>query len=564
MKIRSFAAKRISDIAAVTLGAALALSLSACGGGGGSSATPQGTVNLSLTDAPGDYDNVWITVSSVWFHTSDSAGPDDSGWLKYPLSAPVTVDLLTLQNGGLAQVFSNLQLPVGTYRQILLFAVAPDAQLTSSASAQQLTYNDQVNYQDANDTEQSSPLEIVNPSKGIDLVGTFTVAQSSTLNLALDFNVERDVIPLYLGTQEDFVLKPRLAYYDLSHVGGIRGSVDCADLLAAGGSGFAYGVVVKAEMPSADGSYQAIDRWTGLHVNLSANSCTFTLFPLDIPAGASSATYDVLIRGRNMDTLVVQGVPVQVGTTAATGTQVSTDPLPLTQDTEYLANMPANAPMSPTGGDVQFYQTLPGTAAPYEVRFRAVDPFTGTFAFDEPLSTGPLQVGPYVAGGDPTLAPVVPNEGLGGFLPYGDAPYFTRTAASTGTLMPSGAGTANFTIGALAITAPASADSIAGTLMQGTAGRYDSGYLIVSHQGYIVSTLPLAPVLALNGGTGGAYMMSNIPGGSSAQSFAPGLYYLQAFVWNSAHPLLTLHRVEGSGVVDLRAGSASNVDLTVN
>jgi hypothetical protein len=47
-------------------------------------------------------------------------------------------------------------------------------------------------------------------------------------------------------------------------------------------------------------------------------------------------------------------------------------------------------------------------------------------------------------------------------------------------------------------------------------------------------------------------------------SFAPGLYYLHAFVWNSADPFLSLQRVEGSGVVDLRTGSATAVDLTLN
>ncbi len=88
-------------------------------------------------------------------------------------------------------------------------------------------------------------------------------------------------------------------------------------------------------------------------------------------------------------------------------------------------------------------------------------------------------------------------------------------------------------------------------------------YLIISHDGYIVTTLPLGPVLGA-GGTGGAYAIPNIPGGSSTQSFAPGLYYLHSFVWNSAHPFLTLKRIEDTVVVDLRTGSATNVDLTLN
>jgi Domain of unknown function (DUF4382) len=562
----------------VTASALSALAV-ACGGGGSSSSatsggsssttTNQGVANVAITDAPGDFDNVYVTVSAVWFHTSNTAGPDDPGWLKYSLPTPMTVDLLTLQNGNLAQIFSSVALPNGNYQQMRLILVATST-TPLQASIAGLTYNDQVNYQDSSDTEQSAPLELVNPDKGIALYGTFTINGSNALDLALDFNVDRDVLKFYVGNQQDFILKPRLAYFNLSHVGAITGSVNCADLLANGGTGFAYDVVIKAEMLSSDGTYHVVDRETGLHLDLASNSCTFTLFPLHIPSGSTSANFDVMIRGRNMDTIIVQGVPVQVGTDAATGTALSIDPLTLTQGTEYTANMPANMPVSPTGADVQFYQTLPstsmaGSTEPYEIRYQGVNPFTGTFTDNEPLSLGPVQQGIYVANADPSLAPVAPNQGLGGFDPYGSAAYFTRTEATTGTLTPpSGGAVGSFTISALQIASPADADSISGTLTQSTAGKYDAGYVIISHDGYIVTTLPLGAVLAQNGGTGGPYSIANIPGGSSTQNFAPGLYYLHAFVWNSADPFLSLHRVEGAGVVDLRGGSATGVDLTLH
>ena len=549
--------------------AAGALSVLAAGCGGGSSGNSsssmmntQGIANVSMTDAPGDYDNVWVTVAAVWFHASNTAGPDDPGWVKFPLAAPVTVDLLTLQNGNLSQMFGNMQPSNGTYQQIRVFLVGPDAPLTASAVTAKLLYNDQVNYQDASDTEQSSPLELVNPSKGIALYGTFTVASGSTLNLALDFDVNRDVLPFFIGNQQDYVLKPRLAYFDLSHVGAITGSVNCANLLAAGGSGFAYNLVIKAEMPSSTGNYDVVDRETGLKLDIAGNSCTFTLFPVHVPQGSSTTNYDVLIRGRNMQTMIVQGVPVNVGTTPTAGaTQLNATPLNLTLGSEYSANMPANMPVVPTGADVKFYQTLTGGPT-YEVRFRGVNPFTGIFTDDEPLSASNLQVGGY-AGGNPVLGPVAPMCGAGAFMPYGDAPYFTRTEALTGTLAIPTSGVASFTIGSLSIASPANSDSISGTITASTAGKYDSGYLIVSHDGYIVTTLPLGPVLGA-GGTGGSYAIPNIPGGSSTQSFAPGLYYLHAFVWNSAHPFLTLRRIENTVVVDLRNGSATNVDLTMN
>jgi hypothetical protein len=514
-------------------------------------------------DAPGDYNHVYVTISAVWFHTSDLAGPDDAGWLKYPLTAPITVDLLSLENGAMLQAFGGLTLPAGKYQQIRVFLVDNQATLTSSAAALNLSENDEMFYDNSSGMAETAPLEIVSPSKGIAIYGSLQVNSTAPINLALDFNVNRDVLPLFVGNMQDFVLKPRLSYFDLSHVGAITGSVECGDLRANGGAGFAYGVVVKAEIPSADGTYETVDRETGLNIDLANDSCTFTLFPLHIPAGASSASYDVMIRGRNMASIIVQGVPVQVGEDASTATQLSTDPLMLTPGTEYTANMPTNMPVSPTGADVRFYQTVPGTAAAYEIRTQGVNPFTGIFANDEPLSLGALQLGAYMAGGDPTLIAVTPHEGLGGFLPYGDAPYFTRTEAVTGTLTPALNNPTGFTIGALSVWSGASADSIGGNLTQTTAGKFDSGYLIVSHDGYIVTTIPLAGVLSQNGGAGGAYTIGNVPGGSSGQTFAAGLYYLHGFLWNRQDPLLSLRRIEDTAVVDLRTGSATNVDITV-
>jgi hypothetical protein len=549
-----------------TLFAAGTLSALAVGCGGGSSGSSgpgNGTANVSIMDAPGDYNHVYVTVAAVWFHTSNVAGPDDAGWLKFPLNAPITVDLLSLENGAMLQTFGGLTLPAGDYQRIRVFLVDNQAALTASAAALNLSENDEVSYDNSSGTAQNAPLEIVSPSKGIAIYGSFQVNSTAPIDLALDFNVDRDVLPFFAGSMQDFVLKPRLAYFDLSHVGAITGSVECGDLLANGGAGFAYGVVVKAEIPSADGSYETVDRETGLKLDLANDSCTFTLYPVHIPSGASSASYDVMIRGRDMASIIVKGVPVQVGEDASTATQVSTDPLMLTQGTEYTANMPSNMPVSPTGADVRFYQTVPGTAATYEIRTQGVNPFTGIFTNDEPLSLDALQVGAYVAGADPTLAAVTPNEGLGGFVPYGDAPYFMRTEAVTGTLTPALNNPTGFTVGALSISSAASADSIAGSLTQTTAGTFDSGYLVVSHDGYIVTTIPLAGVLSQNGGTGGAYTINNLPGGSSMQSFAAGLYYLHGFLWNSQDPLLSFRRIEDTAVVDLRSGSATNVNITV-
>ena len=309
--------------------------------------------------------------------------------------------------------------------------------------------------------------------------------------LALDFDVNRDVLPFFAGAQQDYVLKPRLAYFDLSHVGAIR-AASTARTCWRPANGFAYNLVIKAEMPSTTGNYDVVDREAGIKADIAGNSCTFTLFPVHIPQGSSTTNYDVLIRGRGMETMIVQNVPVNVGTTPASGaTQLNSMPLNLTAGSEYTANMPAGTPVVPTGADVRFYQTLTGGPT-YEVRFQGVNPFTGIFTLDEPLSASDLQVGDY-AGGNPMPGPVAPMGGAGTFMPYGDAPYFTRTAAVTGSLSTPTSGVASFAIGSLGIASPASADSISGMITVGTAGQYDSGFLIVSHDGYIVTTVRSGP-----------------------------------------------------------------------
>src|SRR5439155_18655133 len=52
--------------------------------------------DVSVTgNTPAQYTHVWITAQEVWFNTSSIAGPDDGGWIKFPLSPPATVDLVT-------------------------------------------------------------------------------------------------------------------------------------------------------------------------------------------------------------------------------------------------------------------------------------------------------------------------------------------------------------------------------------------------------------------------------------------------------------------------------------
>ena len=71
--------------------------------------------DVSVTgNTPAQYSHVWITAQEVWFNTSATAGPDDGGWVKFPLSTPATVDLVTESGGNLGSLVTGLKLAPGT------------------------------------------------------------------------------------------------------------------------------------------------------------------------------------------------------------------------------------------------------------------------------------------------------------------------------------------------------------------------------------------------------------------------------------------------------------------
>ncbi len=213
---------------------ASALLLAACGGGGGggspAGAMPTGTANVQLTDGPGDeFQHVWVSVRAIAFHSSADQvwSAADATWITTTLPAPVTIDLTTLNNGVLdGTLFAGLNLPAGTYRQIRFFFDGAEAPLDASALATMdsngaaLQWNDQVEYLNGTATPQESPLEIAFPTQGIQLLGTFNVVAGATLNLAVDFDLEHIIVPFDHDGQTYFTMRPNLAYFDMSQVGG--------------------------------------------------------------------------------------------------------------------------------------------------------------------------------------------------------------------------------------------------------------------------------------------------------------------------------------------------------
>src|SRR5215813_3554943 len=127
--------------------------------------------DMSLTgNAPAQYSHVWVTAQAVWFNTSATAGPDDAGWAKFPLSTPTTIDLVTDNGGTLGTLATSLRVLPGSYSQVRLIPVDPSLPLTDSAKAAGASHNAEVDIEDSSGTTQQLTLELLNPDKGIGIV----------------------------------------------------------------------------------------------------------------------------------------------------------------------------------------------------------------------------------------------------------------------------------------------------------------------------------------------------------------------------------------------------------
>jgi hypothetical protein len=513
-----------------------ALTVFACsgGGGGGGGATATGVATVSLTDAPGDYEHVYMTVENIWFHTSDTAGPDDSGWQRFPLFTPVTIDLIALSNGVISSpVWDNIALSVGNYQQIrILLAGTEDARTVSAAGAG-LTYNNEVRI--VGDATHY-PLRIPDAHHGIRLAGTFPITNGGMLRLAIDFDAGHDVVDIQRNGATEYILKPRLAYCDLDDAGAIVGSIDPVSAATTTTSSH---FVIKAEQVNdpSNPKFHVIKRWT----SVNPLNGKFVLYPL------KPGTYDIVLRGLGYQTVIAKGVPVTGGTTPITATPISMITMTTSSAPDYTVGATIT---SPTGAWVNFYQTLQGSGElPYEIRFRHFNPITGQFTGFK-LSADPVWVGTYSGGVISGLTTTTPQEGPGEFSAVADAILYDRSASQ----LVSSATPTPISFNSLNPTAPAQSNSISGTIKvpSMSMGMMNNGILFAVHDGMIVNTISVSSQMS----AGGSYTMANLPGGSSTTPLPGAFYGVEALGWST-----TALGIGVPSVADLRTGDAISVDM---
>jgi hypothetical protein len=335
----------------------------------------------AIGNTPPLYSHVYVTAQAVWFNSSATAGPDDGGWVQFPLSTPVTVDLVADSGGNFANLVTDLKLAPGSYSQVRFIPVDASTPLTAAAQTLGAKYNMEADCLDSSGATQQLPLELLNPDKGIGIqaslnvpfgnigaavgaaasaspatatpfggttTGTATTSSATTTagvigsttstglptttaEFALSIDAARDLTAFNFGgsagvcggTINGVLLSSHAAAYDLSRTGGIQGQLTLTNLTLTSANG-TPGIEVSAEVLSADGTRHVVVASAPV-----ASDGSFTLYPL--PTGTVSfnalgsnntnlTSYDLVIHGAGIATIIIKSVQVPpVSSSSGTG-----------------------------------------------------------------------------------------------------------------------------------------------------------------------------------------------------------------------------------------------------
>jgi len=172
------------------------------GGGGGT-----GTLGISLTDTPGDYDHVFVTIKEIQIKQGLDNG--ESGWLT-GFTVDQTFDLLELQNGVIADL-GLAELEAGKYNQLrLILSSEPLGQhpfanyvVIEGAQEEEYVIGEEGEYYKIQELKVPSGLQT-----GIKIVQGFNIEVGGSTELILDFDAEKSVVQA--GNNIDWLLKPTI------------------------------------------------------------------------------------------------------------------------------------------------------------------------------------------------------------------------------------------------------------------------------------------------------------------------------------------------------------------
>lgn len=175
--------------------------LAGCAGG----TVENGTVVLSMTDAPIDAENVtgvWIRVTGVEFLRSEegTTGGREETLVSHTFETPAEMNLLELQNGN-TLALGQVEVPSGHVSQIRFLLEAPvRGQSVPTNPGCYIEFTD----------GSTEPLFVPSAdSSGFKAVGAFDVPVNGEVRITTDFDVRKSVVEAGSSTNgERYILKP--------------------------------------------------------------------------------------------------------------------------------------------------------------------------------------------------------------------------------------------------------------------------------------------------------------------------------------------------------------------
>jgi len=289
--------------------------------GGGIGGT--GTVATTISDPPvckapiGDFENVWVTITRVRAHTSDNAGPNDSGWVDLVdlRNKPMQIDLLDLEKTTtdciLTQLGSTSGIPAGQYQQIRFHLLSNTPAQNEATPPSNNCGSNGFNCVKLSEllggeietlqlsSEAQTGLKI--PSGHI-AGGHFTVPAGQVVDLNIDFDACASIV---LQGNGKYRLKPVLHAGEISlNTTAITGRVVDSD----GGASIGNAIVLIEQKDTEN-----IDRV--IMQKLTGSDGRFIFCPL------SPGTYDVVVLAKNLIKTYNATITLGVGA----GTAMSSD-----------------------------------------------------------------------------------------------------------------------------------------------------------------------------------------------------------------------------------------------
>ena len=161
-------------------------------------------VAIMLTDAPGDYEEVWVEVEDVEIKTSNQES-DEEGWESLDGVKTGRVDLLEL-TGGVAELLVDTEVPAGLLHQIrLVLGDNNTIKVNNGGTIQELVLN-------TPSAEQS----------GLKITVDQELEANTQYTFILDFNVDKSVVATGNG---GYNLKPVIRASLEEHSSVINGTV---------------------------------------------------------------------------------------------------------------------------------------------------------------------------------------------------------------------------------------------------------------------------------------------------------------------------------------------------